>query len=392
MGCIYKLKNSPFYWIKFAGIDGRPQYESSRSVDHAVAKDLLAVHEGKIAQGEPVTSAGRRLKFKDAADALIADYTVRGCSTLKELQLRLRLHLLPYFGRAKMVEIDTAMIRRYLTKRLADRRVARKARTKLYKRDGRRVEIPAVIKPYANATINRELEHLEAAFSLAKSDGRLLHVPTIPYLPENNVRRGFLDPAQLLEVLAFLPAVYHPVIRFTYMTGWRMHDEVLPLEWRQVDLDEGEIHIKTKNYPEGRVVRFGTDVRALLLAQKAATEALQRARTKTIPRVFHRDGQPITSFYKAWHAACRKAGLPDLIPHDMRRSAARNMIRRGIRQQVARDLIGHKTDAMFNRYNISDQRDQQDAADRLDGLLGSPEVKPAVKLAAVIGSRARRTS
>lgn len=151
----YKLKNSPYWWMKWTGLDGKPHYESSRTTDYDAAKDMLREREGKIAGGENVTSAGRRLTFKDAAANLIEDFTVRRCATLPELKLRLRLHLLPYFGRYRMVEIDRAMLTRYVLKRQADRRVARKARTKFIYRDGRRVrvEIPAVVKAYAPATI-----------------------------------------------------------------------------------------------------------------------------------------------------------------------------------------------------------------------------------------------
>jgi hypothetical protein len=109
MGCIYKLKRSPFWWIKYIGVDGRPQYESTKSTEHAVAKDTLKLREGKIAEGVPVTSAVSRLKFTDEADNLVNHYKIKGRRTLAELELRLRLHLTPFFGRYRMAQIDTAL-------------------------------------------------------------------------------------------------------------------------------------------------------------------------------------------------------------------------------------------------------------------------------------------
>ena len=100
----------------------------------------------------------------------------------------------------------------------------------------------------------------------------------------------------------------------------------------------------------------------------------------------------IQSFYKTWKRTCRLAGVPGRIPHDMRRSSARNMVtKRGVPQKVAQELMGHKTAAIFSRYQIVAPADRQEGAARLDGLLPTPEVKPAVKLAAVGGSRARRS-
>jgi integrase len=390
MGCIYRLKNSPFWWLKYTGTNGIPQYESSKTRDYAVAKDLLAIREGKIAVGVPVTAAAGRLTFKEAAADLVNDYKVNQRPTLNVLENRLRLHLMPYFGRCRMAEIDTTMIRAYIVKRQADRRIKRQARTVGRGKD--RVHVPAVTEAYAAASINRELEILQRCFTLAVEAQRLLHTPHVPMLDENNVRKGFLVTPQIVDVCGFLPSYLQPVVRFAYLTGWRTLSEVLPLEWPQVDFEAGEIRLyvgETKN-GEGRLFAMNDDLRTLLLDQRRITDELQRERRTIIPYVFHRNGAQIKSFYKAWHSACRKAGVPGKLPHDMCRSSARNMIRRGVPQKVAQELMGRKTGAIFDRYHIIDSRDLHEGAERLNGLAGSAEVKQEVKQAAVISARPRR--
>jgi len=75
--------------------------------------------------------------------------------------------------------------------------------------------------------------------------------------------------------------------------------------------------------------------------------------------------QPITSFIKAFKAACRKAGCPGRIPHDFRRTAVRNLERAGVPRSHAMKLTGHKTESVFRRYSIVSSQDLRDAAERL---------------------------
>ena len=78
------------------------------------------------------------------------------------------------------------------------------------------------------------------------------------------------------------------------------------------------------------------------------------------------NGEPVRDLRGAWDALVTAAGLPGLLLHDFRRSAVRNMIRAGVPQKTAREISGHKTDAVFNRYNIVSEADIRDAARKLE--------------------------
>ena len=69
--------------------------------------------------------------------------------------------------------------------------------------------------------------------------------------------------------------------------------------------------------------------------------------------------------YFRWRAATEQAGVPGTYFHDLRRTAARNLIRAGVSEQHAMRLLGHKTRVMFQRYNIIDRRDLDAAMARL---------------------------
>jgi integrase len=78
--------------------------------------------------------------------------------------------------------------------------------------------------------------------------------------------------------------------------------------------------------------------------------------------VFHRQGRPVGDFRNSWETACEKAGLPGLLFHDFRRSAARNLRRaQGIGPEVGMKITGHETDAMWRRYSIVNEDDIEQA-------------------------------
>jgi integrase len=107
----------------------------------------------------------------------------------------------------------------------------------------------------------------------------------------------------------------------------------------------------TKN-AEGLVFPLTVRLRTLLEVQKAARDATARGERKISPFVFTRAGAEIRTFRKAWEKACREAGCPGKIPHDLPRTAVRNLVRASVTEAVAMKLTGHKTRSVFERYNI----------------------------------------
>src|SRR5439155_798879 len=93
----------------------------------------------------------------------------------------------------------------------------------------------------------------------------------------------------------------------------------------------------------------------------AQTGAMERSQSRVIRWVFHCDGKPIGSFRTVWRSAVKKAGLPGLRPHDLRRSAAREFVRTVTSESVAMALLGHRTRSMFDRYNITSTQDLAEA-------------------------------
>ena len=369
------------WWIRYYRA-GKRYEESSGSEKKGAAIDLLKIREGDSARGVPVTPKIGRLRFEEAATDLVNDYKTNARKSLDEAQRRIDKHLTPFFGGRRMSVITTADVRAYIAERKAATTVTRRAYD-MKQKDGSTRRVPEqqrTVTAVSNAEINRELTLLKRMFVLAIQAGKLLHRPHVPLLEERNTRSGFFELEQFSSVLGHLPSALRPVIEFAFITGWRITSEVLPLQWRNVDLRGGEIRLDpdtTKNR-SGRVFPITDDLRVLLDERRRATKELERQRGSIIPWVFYRmvakgrggDKEPrqIKAYNKAWEAACTAAGCPGRIPHDFRRTAVRNMVRRGVPERVAMQLTGHKTRSVFERYNIVSDGDLRSAAEQLRGL------------------------
>jgi integrase len=130
--------------------------------------------------------------------------------------------------------------------------------------------------------------------------------------------------------------------------------------WRQVDFTAGTIRLhpgQTKNL-DGSVFPMTAELRRILEAQRTYTDTVQREQGPLVPFGFHRNGKPITAFTKASRVACAAAGCPGRIPHDLRRTVVRNLVRSGVPERVAIQMTGHRTASVFARSNIVSEQDR----------------------------------
>jgi integrase len=362
-----ETRTLPTWWIKYS-IDGRPKHESAETDKKKVAEAKLRDRETAKDRGIQIDPKLGRIRFDEAVELLRVDYLNNDKSSLADTETRIKLHLEPVFGRDRMTSITADRIDAYTAARRAE--------------------------GAANGTINRELTAVKRMFNLAREKKKLSydHIPSIKMLEENNVRIGFFERDQYLAVLGHMPEPLRPVVTFAYLTGWRVADEVLALEWRQVDRQAAEVRLDagaTKN-GDGRLIHFSPELRTLFEAQWQAHEEMLRQGI-ICPYVFGRIvvtpklgkvGRPFSASGcgKAWERARTAAGCPGRILHDFRRTAVRNMVRNGIPERVAMRISGHKTRSVFERYNIVSDRDLREAALRLDGYTDGynrPEVASA---------------
>ena len=166
---------------------------------------------------------------------------------------------------------------------------------------------------------------------------------------EEHERQGFFEREEFDRIVNLLPSYLQDVARFAYCVGWR-RSEVLTLQWD--DIHHNAIHLKPEadKSKQGRYVPLMGELAAIIARR-------EQQRIPVCPYVFHRRGQRIVTYRQAWGTARKKAGLPDKLFHDARRTVARNLDNAGVSREVAKRIIGHKTDEMYSRYRIVSQKD-----------------------------------
>ena len=224
-------------------------------------------------------------------------------------------------------------------------------------------------KSLADSTIKHRLQILATAYELenrAREEAKLdpLIVPRFPKLLQDNARSGFLNRAPFDVLYSHLPEHLKDFALFAYLTGWR-RNAIATLEWS--DVRDGNIYLRgvySKNKKPYYVPVLGELVQ-LIERRKELRTVKTDAGVTISSLVFHHAGEPIVEFRKSWSTACKKAGCEGRLFHDLRRSAARQLIRSGVTKDVARQLGGWKTDSMFSRYNVCDEEDLRDAMQKV---------------------------
>jgi integrase len=67
-------------------------------------------------------------------------------------------------------------------------------------------------------------------------------------------------------------------VTFAYVTGWRITGEVLPIQWRQVDLRVGEVRLDPalRRTERGGVFYLTPELHQLLKDQRASADEIER--------------------------------------------------------------------------------------------------------------------
>jgi integrase len=298
-------------------------------------------------------SEAKPFTFKEVVDWYLELPGVKGRAYFKDI-VRYCEKWKGHFGDILIEEIKPSMVEQYRQKRLQETSCRGKNPTK-------RLVTPA--------SVNKEVSTLKRIFNLAIREDLASKNPCwkVEKLPENNERKRILSKEELEKLLEKLPQHAKDIVLTGYYTGMRS-GEILCLTWDKVALKEGFIDLRAEDTKtkQPRRVYLNETVREIL-------SRLNKVRHLSHNNVFTYNGAPIKSIKTCLNRACDEADIEDFHFHDLRHTFNTMMRKAGVQRSVIMHFTGHKTSAMFERYNTIDEEDAKDALRKLDGLLEATE-------------------
>jgi integrase len=363
LGSIYRRKikapdgterELPTWHIQFS-VNGQQFRESTHTDSYNEAQKFLKRRITEVATGKFHGTQTDRIMMSELLDDVIADYELKDRHSIDSMARPVVVrHLMPYFGKLRAANIKVPAITTYVRRR--------------------KDEEAAV------ASINRELATLRRAFNLGVVNGKVgvAQAPDFSHLiqKEKNARQGFWEHDEYEKFRDALPVDERAMFIFGYWTGCRF-GEIAQIEWSQVDMEGQAVRLRDDQTKPGepRIIPLGgpgTDLHDMLVDQQRRRAALCpdsrwvffRQGSISPKKKSARRGRRIVNISKAWNKAVQDTGINRLF-HDLRRTGVRNLVRAGVPEKVAMLISGHKTRSVFERYNIVDERDLHDAAEKL---------------------------
>lgn len=340
----YRRKDSPYWWVKYTDASGKPTYRSTGTTDSGEAKALEAKWRLEAYQQRQWG-----VQPEHTFDEMMIVFINAKRDEWRSLE-RVKYgvqRLQPHFSGIPAEKIRRSNVAGYIEKRKSDGVAAR--------------------------TINRELDLLSAAFNYVRiqREWNVQNPVTGMSLKEPEGRLRWLSHAEAVALISEAAKEQKSphladFVRLALNTGCRKN-ELLKLSWDRVDLTSNYIRLEGENTKSGKR-------RAVPLNEEACQALLNRSRfrEKYCPNsmwVFaHKDGRRVQFMQNGFQAACKRAGIVDFRVHDLRHTCASWLVSAGVQLFEVRDLLGHSSINMTERYAHLAPENLKAAVSMLDRL------------------------
>lgn len=291
----YRLKLFRGYWHAVWSERGRTRRASLRTQDRAEAERSIADFRRDMAAPEGATAG-------EIVESYLADRKdiMRSHERFAFAWKRAK----PTFGHLRPDQITRAVCRQYTARRRAE--------------------------GAGDATILKEINTVRQAMNWKKETRATFEAPSAPPPRDRHLTRN--------EFERLLAACIQPHVRLYVIlalsTAGRK-EAILDLTWSRVDFDRGLVRLEIP----GEKRRKG---RATVKMTDRLRNELQAAREAAVtPYVIEYGGKRVGNIKKGFAAAVERAGLSDVVPHDLRHTAAVWMAEAGHPLTEIAQVLGH---------------------------------------------------
>ena len=267
----------------------------------------------------------------------------RAVPTMEQLSKRYMAHVRSY---KRSSHIDESALRKHILPRVGRLRLDEVKQSDVVEWLAAKVKVDG----YAIATVNRFQITLGYMFKLAKRwnlpGAEVNPLSGVPLPNPNNNRERFLSPEEAQRLQKVLESSDIPqlknIVALLLLTGCRKR-ELLDAQWEEFNLEKRMWRVPMAKSGKARYVPLSADAIQVL-------RSLQRFPQCPYVLPNPKTGKPFTNLFASWKIVREEAGMPDLRLHDLRHSAASNMVNSGQSLYVVGQVLGHTQPRTTQRY------------------------------------------
>lgn len=325
------FKRGRTWWMRFT-YKGKQIRKSAGTENKKLAQRIYHSELGKIAEGRWFERLlGEEMTFREMMDKYKAEYLPLK-SHPKKYESIIE-NLLSFFGDFYITEITPSLVKKYKI-RGEEKKIA----------------------------TNRELSVLRAAFNIAIKEWEWVKdnpVNKIRLWKESPGRVRYLSDEEFDKLLNECLDYLKLIVIVARHTGLRK-ENILSLTWSQVDLFRRLITIEHTKNNERLSVPLNETLMSLF-------KQLSKVRHIKSPHVFSKpDGSRCRFIHNEFRKAVKKADLTDFRFHDLRHCFASALVQKGVDLYQVQRLLGHKSNAMSQRYSHLFPEHLRGAVSKLD--------------------------
>lgn len=334
-GSVYRRKKGKSWTIDFYDENSKrvqkvvPHAQSREEAEYALMFEKQKVFDRKYR----IEQRRQKIGFSDFAQIYVEDYMMTARRNFQSDVYRLN-ELNSFFKDTDLRDITPFTVERF-----------RKSRLKAGN---------------SKSTVNRYTALLKTMLNTAIQENYAEENPVTKvklYSEKDNLCERILTEQEEIRLYEASADYLRPIITVALNTGMRK-GEILNLKWSQVDLKTKRLRVEKTKSQKLRFIPMNDNVFNELNVQPKDGGVYVFANPAT--------GRPYYDVKRQFRNACLKADIEGLRFHDLRHTFATRLVEKGIHIKKIRDLLGHFSVTVTERYTHSTDEGMRKAVELLD--------------------------